>query len=230
MPQSDAAWTIEEGPRRRRLGVPHQKAQWQRRDARLRDAVVPRRRQAAQEPRTLGLQARRPRADLPAAHLQRFRGEAGSPAGRGSGRGGGSRRVPRRERVLGAQGGALVAPSGERQAARHRQADRRGHGGHRGGQPGPQGRVGEGLQPARPRQGHARRTHRPALGRGGRRAGRPCPGPARAGLRVLPRRLRRVGGQAGRRVLHPALRGARAGRDAGSTGRKAITPRGGWRR
>ena len=31
----------------------------------------------------------------------------------------------RRERVLGAEGGALVAPAGQRQAAHHRQADRR---------------------------------------------------------------------------------------------------------
>ncbi len=41
------------------------------------------------------------------------------------------RRIRRRERLLGAEGGALVAPASERQATFHRQADRRGDDRHR---------------------------------------------------------------------------------------------------
>ena len=59
------------------------------------------------------------------------------------------RRIRRRKRLLGAEGGALVASSGERQATFDRQADRRGDDRHREAQRNPEGRSAEGLCPAR---------------------------------------------------------------------------------
>ena len=83
-------------------------------------------------------------------------------------------------------------------------------------QPRPQGRSAQGLQPPGARQGDARRTDRPDLRHRHGRAGRQGQGHPRPRLRVFPRRLRRVGGQARRRVLYAALGRARAGRDAGA--------------
>ena len=57
------------------------------------------------------------------------------------------RRVPRREHLLGAAGGALVAPPGQRQAADDRQAHRRRDGRDRARQPVAQGRAAQGLRP-----------------------------------------------------------------------------------
>ena len=71
------------------------------------------------------------------------------------------RRVPRRQHLLGAEGGPLVAPQGQRAAAHHRQARRRRDGRHRARQPVAQGRAAQGLRPARPRQAAPRRAHRP---------------------------------------------------------------------
>ncbi len=73
----------------------------------------------------------------------------------------GPRRVPRREHLLGAEGGALVAPEGERAAADHRQARRRRDGRDRARQPVAQGRAAQGLRPPRPRQAAARPAHQP---------------------------------------------------------------------
>ena len=53
------------------------------------------------------------------------------------------------------EGSALVTPAGQRQAANHRQADRRRDDGDREGQSRPQGRAAQGLQPPGARQGHA---------------------------------------------------------------------------
>ena len=58
------------------------------------------------------------------------------------------RRIPRRKRLLGAERGPLVAPSGKRQAARDRQAHRRGHGAIEKRKSGAQGRAAQGY--ARP--------------------------------------------------------------------------------
>jgi hypothetical protein len=65
-------------------------------------------------------------------------------------------RIPRRERLLGSEGGAMVSPSRQREAADHRQADRRRDGRDRARQPVPQGRLAQGVQSARPRQAAAR--------------------------------------------------------------------------
>ena len=67
----------------------------------------------------------------------------------------------RRERLLGARRGPLVGPPGQRQAADHRQADRRRDGRHREGEPVAQGRAAQGLRPPRARQAAAGRTDRP---------------------------------------------------------------------
>ncbi len=121
------------------------------------------RRQAAQQHGRGGVQARRPRADLPQVHLRRLRGEArGARGAEGAGRRpGGPGRVPRREHLLGAEGGALGAPQGQRAAADDRQARRRRDGRDRARQPVAQGRAAEGLRPARPRQAAARAADRP---------------------------------------------------------------------
>jgi hypothetical protein len=58
-----------------------------------------------------------------------------------------TRRVPRREHLLGAEGGALVPPQGKRQAADDRQAGRRRDGGDRARQPVAEGRAAQGLRP-----------------------------------------------------------------------------------
>ncbi len=126
----------------------------------------------------------------------------------------GPRRVHGRERLLGAEGGALVVLAGPCQAARHRQAHRRRHARVGGRQPAAEGRAAEGLRPPGAEQGHARRADRPDQRHRDERAGGPLQGHPRARLRVLPRQLRRCRGQARRRVLHPALRGAAAGGDA----------------
>jgi hypothetical protein len=54
-------------------------------------------------------------------------------------------RVSGGDRVLGAEGGALVAPASQCTATDHRQADRRRNGRHREGQSRPQGRSSKGL-------------------------------------------------------------------------------------
>ena len=56
------------------------------------------------------------------------------------------------------------------------------------------------------------------------RAERQGQGHSRPRLRIFPRRLRRLGGQARRRVLHAALGGARAGRDAGAVQGPRLRP------
>ena len=61
-----------------------------------------------------------------------------------------SRRGPRRvvsgrERVLGAEGGTLVTPAGQREATDHRQANRRGDPRDRGGDSRPERRPAQGL-------------------------------------------------------------------------------------
>ncbi len=73
------------------------------------------------------------------------------------------RRIPRRQRLLGAEGGALGAPAGQRQAARNRQADRRRDGRHREGNAVAQRRAAQGLRPPGAQQDHARRADRPDL-------------------------------------------------------------------
>ena len=99
-----------------------------------------------------------------------LRGEACGAARRASGGGGRPGRVSGGERLLGAEGGALVAPSGQRQAADHRQADRRGDGRDREGQSIAQGRPAQGLCPPRAQHGDARRADRPHLRHRHRRA------------------------------------------------------------
>ena len=160
------------------------------------------------------LQARRPGVDLPQAHLRQLRGQARRAAGRLPRGRRGPGRVRRRERLLGAQVGALVASEGHRQAARHRQAHRRGHAHHREGQRLAEGRAAQGVRPSGAQRRHARRAHRPDLRHHAGRRWQQRPRPARARLRVLPGPVRRLRGQARRRVLHPTLGGAGAGADA----------------
>ena len=62
-----------------------------------------------------------------------FEAQARSPARRRPARRRRPGRIPRRKRLLGAEGSPLVASSGQRQAAHHRQADRRRHARDRGG-------------------------------------------------------------------------------------------------
>ena len=97
--------------------------------------------------------------------------------------------IPRRERLLGAEGGPLVLSASERQAARDRQADRRRDGGHR------EGPVNEALKGVLPKN-YARPTlNKTMLGElidlisniGMHDGTRPGAGPARPGLRIFPR-------------------------------------------
>ncbi len=99
--------------------------------------------------------------------------EAAEGAGR---RPGGPGRVPRREHLLGAAGGALVAPA--RPSAKQPTigtARRRRDGRHRARQPVAQGRAAQGLRPPGARQAAARPAHRPDQQHRARRRGRAAP-------------------------------------------------------
>ena len=97
------------------------------------------------------VQARRPGPDLPQVHQRRLRGQARRARGRARERRRprGPRRVPRRQHLLGAQGGALVGPQGQRPAADDRHPRRRRDGRDRARQPLAQGRPAQGLRAAR---------------------------------------------------------------------------------
>ena len=69
-----------------------------------------------------------------------------------------------------------------------------------------------------------RPAHRPGQQHPGRRRGEPRQGRARPRLRVLPLAVRERRGQEGRRVLHAALRGQAARRDAGALPRPRLRP------
>ena len=109
------------------------------------------------------LQARRAGPDLPEIHLRCLRGAPCRAAGRRPAGGRGPGRIPRRQRVLGAEGRALVAPEGQRQAPRHRHTHRRRHARHREEQRVAQGRAAQGLRPPGAQQGDAGRADRPDL-------------------------------------------------------------------
>ncbi len=126
----------------------------------------------------------------------------------------GPRRVPRREHLLGAQGGPLVAPEGQRAAADDRHPRRRRDDRDRAGQPVAQGRPAQGLRPARPRQAAPRPAHQPRERHRPRGPRRPREGHARPRLRVLPRPVRERRGQEGRPVLHAVPRRPDPRRDA----------------
>ena len=106
----------------------------------------------------------------------------------------------------------------------HRPARRRRHGRHRARQPGAQGRAAQGLRPPRARQAAPRPAHRHDQQHQGRRRGQPRQGRARPRLRILPLAVRQRRGQEGRRVLHAALRGQAAGRDARALPRPGVRP------
>ena len=133
--------------------------------------------------------------------------------GRGSG---GSRRVHRREHLLGAAGGPLGAPEDPGETIDDRPDGRPGHDRDRARQPGAQGRAAQGLRAAGARQAAPRPAHRHGRQHPGRRRRGPLPGRARSRLRVLPLAVRQRRGQAGRRVLHTAVRRRAACRDAGA--------------
>ena len=106
------------------------KSSAERRERRLRGRAVADGRRAARQHGRRGVQARRPRPDLPQVHLRRLRGAARQAprreeAGRRPRRPG---RVPREGHLLGAARGALVAPQGAGEAAHHRPARGRRHG------------------------------------------------------------------------------------------------------
>ena len=126
----------------------------------------------------------------------------------------GPRRVPRREHLLGAEGGPLVAPEGQRAPAHDRHARRRRDDRHRARQPLAQGRAAQGLRPARPRQAAPRPAHQPRQRHRARQPRRPRQGHARPRLRVLPRPVRQRRGQEGRPVLHALPRRPDPRRDA----------------
>ncbi len=133
-------------------------------------------------------------------------------------------RVPRPQHLLGAARGALAAPQGPGAAAHHRPARGRRHGRHRARQPRAQGRAAQGLRPPRARQAAPRPADRHDQQHQGRRRGQPRQGRARPRLRILPLAVRERRGQEGRRVLHAALRGQAAGRDARALPRPGLRP------
>ena len=139
----------------------------------------------------------------------------------------GPRRVPRRERLLGAAGGPLgptLQAAG--QAADHRQARRRRDGGHRAGEPGAQGGAAQGLRPPRrstrpgsgelidligtiglgrrPSQPHARTSSAGSTNTSS--ASSPAPRARRGGEFYTPRVGRQAAGRDDRAVQGPGLR------------------------
>ena len=133
-------------------------------------------------------------------------------------------RIPRPEHLLGAARGALAGAARSSAPANHRDGRRRRHDRHRAGQPGAQRRAAQGLRPARAGQdspGAGDRHGQQHLGGRGRgpRHGRPG-----QRLRILPRAVRLGRRPQGRRVLHPAQRGAAAGGDAGAVPGPGLRP------
>ena len=118
------------------------------------------------------------------------------------------------EHLLGAEGGALGAPEGERPAADHRHAGRRRDGRDRARQPLAQGRAAQGLRPRRPRQAAARPAHQPGQRHRARQRRPTAPRTRSAASTSTSSRVRQRRGQERRPVLHALARGARAGRDA----------------
>ena len=171
-------------PRKKGLSCDHGRQERQHlREPRLRGQALAGRRQAAQQHGRGRVQARRPRPHLPQVHLRRLRGAARPARSRERARGRRPRRpgrVPGRQHLLGAQGGPLGVPPGQRQAAHHRQARRRRDGRHRARQPLAQGRAAQGLRPPRPRQAAPGRAHRPDRQHRPGRQGEPLQGHPRA--------------------------------------------------
>ncbi len=109
---------------------------------------------------------------------------------------GGPRRVPRREHLLGAAGGPLVAPEGA--APRSRRSARLVDDAMTAierDNPSLKGVLAEGLRPPRPRQAAARPAHRPDQRHRPRQRGRSRQGHPRPRLRVFPRPIRQRRGQ-----------------------------------
>ncbi len=188
---------------------------------RFRGATVGGGRPAPRQHRPLRIQARPARPRLPQVRLRRLRGTPGRPA---NGSRGGPRRRSRRPRGVRRQGGllaaagrALVLPARQRPQAGNRRTGRCRHEGDRGQQPqaAPR-RAAARLRPAGAGQVAAGPGHRPALQRRRRRHAAPGERHAGAGLRVLPGHVRQRRGPPRRRLLHAALRGPPAGRDAGA--------------